>query len=206
MSTTNEQDRELIGRISQTLALLAQRQQLMDEWERQSAAREGTTQPLRTPAPPRRRRAVVLTIAAGIAICISAVYTAHQAHKQQMATLNETLEQTAPFRSASTTDHIAALLAQENYAAALTAIDSQEQTLQQEQQHTTAATTTPLSEEDEYAQLLRQEQLYQLQWLRIEALIGLQRTDEARTLLYSFTNSEGEHQQQATTLLESLGN
>lgn len=205
MSNTNDPDRELIARISQTLALLSQRQQLMDEWERQAAARE-TTQPTRPSITPRRRRAIALSIAAGLAICITAAYSSRHAHKQQTAAINETSEQTAPFRSAATTNDIAQLIAQENYTAALAAVDSQEKELQQEQQTIHTAANATLSEEEEYATLLRQEQIYQLQWLRIEALIGLNRTDEAHTLLSTFANNEGEHQQQAKQLLRSLGN
>lgn len=210
MNDINEQDREWMERITHTLALLSQRQQLMDQWERQaaepSASRKGDAANANHQSTPplRRRQAIALSVAAALAICLTVSYTSRHAQEQQTAAASEKTGQAAPARGADPNDHIVRLLAQQDYAAALAAADSYEQELQP----LSAATNpdaTALSEEEAYYELLRQEQLYQLQWLRIEALVGLQRTDEATALLSTFAEREGDKQQQAKQLMESLG-
>lgn len=202
----NNADKVLEQHICQALGTLAQRQRLMDQWEQTARQQEQQTAPkvacaARPVAAMRRRHLVPLGIVAAFAVLITAGYGFYQASTRK-AEYAQQLQQ-APLRSASPTTDIALLIEQQDYQSALTAIDSEECALSAQAQQTAAAGL--LSEEQEYAQLLLQDEAYQLRWLRIEALVGLDRTNEARTLLTAFAQEEGEWQQQAQNLLNRLG-
>lgn len=201
----NNADKVLEQHICQALGTLAQRQRLMDQWEQVARQREQQTAPkvacAARPVPAMRRRHLVpLGIVAALAVLITAGYGFYQA-SQQKVVCQQQLQ--APIRSASPTTDIALLIEQQDYQSALTAIDSEECALSAQTQQTSAAGI--LSEEQEYAQLLLQDEAYQLRWLRIEALVGLERTSEAMTLLTAFAQEDGEWQQQAQNLLKCLG-
>lgn len=194
----NKADKELEQHICQALGTLAQRQWLMDQWEQQQVAAAVAVSP-RPVVAARRHRFVPLGIVAALAVLITAGYGFYQARQQKAVGQQQQLQ--APIRSASPTADIAQLIEQANYQSALEAIVSQERALKAE----TQPMAGQLSEEQEYAQLLLQDQAYQLRWLRIEVLVGLNRKDEAKTLLTAFVQEDGEWQEQAQSLLQCLG-
>ena len=126
-------------------------------------------------------------------------------------------------RSASPTAYIAELIEEEQYATALEAINHEMGSMDEELQLASEAAGScqgpsgELSAQREAAEAERREQIeymrtlqadmsYELRWLQIRALVGLERTDEARTLLQAFVKDVGKLQDEALTLLQCLGN
>ena len=126
-------------------------------------------------------------------------------------------------RSASPTAYIAELIEEEQYATALEAINCEMGSMDEELQLASEAAGScqgpsgELSAQREAAEAERREQIeymralqadmsYELRWLQIRALVGLERTDEARTLLQAFVQDVGKLQDEAKNLLQCLGN
>ena len=201
--------------ICQAVGWWAMCRQLMDQWECQAEEREAAPSAQRKAAAAvavRRHRPVALGIVAGVAACVAAGYVILrvQEYKSEPLAVVQSVAsgEEGPLRSASPTTYIAELIEEEQYAAALEAISREMGSMDEELQ---LAREADLSEEEqreqiEYIRALQADMSYELRWLQIRALVGLERTDEARTLLQAFVKDVGKLQDEALTLLQCLGN
>ena len=216
--------------ICQAIGWWAMCRQLMDQWERQAEEREAAPSAQRKAAAAvavRRHRPVVLGIVAGMAACVVAGYVILrvQEYKSEPLAVVQSVAsgEEGALRSASPTAYIAELIEEEQYAAALEAINREMGSMDEELQLASEAAGScqgpsgELSAQREAAEAERREQIeymrtlqadmsYELRWLQIRALVGLERTDEARTLLQAFVQDVGKLQDEALTLLQCLGN
>ena len=199
--------------ICQAVGWWAMCQQLMDQWERQAEEREA--QPAakaRAAVAVRRHRPVAFGIVAGVAACLAAgyvVFRVQEYRSEPLAVVQSVASgEEGQFRSASPTAYIGDLIEKEQYDAALEAINQEMGSMDEELQ---LAREADLSEEEqreqiEYMRTLQADMSYELRWLQIRALVGLERTDEARSLLQVFVKDVGDLQDEAKSLLQSLGN
>lgn len=60
-------------------------------------------------------------------------------------------------------------------------------------------------EEREYLEQLQKVQAEELQWLKVRALLGIGRLNEATAILRQFASRDGEHHEEAIMLLQAMG-
>lgn len=103
------------------------------------------------------------------------------------------------YRSGDNLSQIAALIQEEHYAEALRIIDEKEKDM-----YYSSGMSLPATEEErermEYEQEVARVTIYHLNWLKVYALMGLGRTDEALSVLDLLRKEEGIYQLKADSL------
>lgn len=103
------------------------------------------------------------------------------------------------YRSGDNLSQIAALIQEEHYAEALQVIDEKEKNV-----YSFSRKSSPVTDEErermEYEQKVARLNAYHMKWLKVYALVGLGRMDEALEVLDFLRKEEGVYQMQADSL------
>lgn len=155
----------------------------------------------------RHRRRWILPVAGGffvVAVLVAGFYFGKSFQKEtalkHASQVDVSLYEN--YRSGSAVPQIVALIRQERYAEALLRIESEEKSLTVQRE--VVPKTDEERERQEYeAEALRQDADH-LKWLKVHALMGLERRDEALNLLDRLRTAPGIYQQKADSLYRVL--
>lgn len=144
-----------------------------------------------------------VTVSVAVAAVLVAGIFLFSPQKAEMPPLDDSAWEV--YRSAGTYSQIVSLIQQERYAEALQEIERQEQ---ENSRLSMDVVSAPLTDEErermEYEQEAARQDADHLRWLKVYALMGLERREEALEVLDSLRKKEGIYQGQADSLYRML--
>lgn len=153
----------------------------------------------------RRRPAYWLTGALSAAAVVAVCFLVFRPSTVEMPALDMATYQS--YRTGGAVSEIAALIEQKDYATALRRIETEEKALATNDADFLKNSDNLSEEERERLDYERQAANLdrdELKWLKVYALIGLERKQEAVTLLHEISHEDGPHREEAEKLYEKL--